>query len=122
MEELLALQQEHGIEPNPEDYFRYAQVWSAAGAPDQAVEAAVRYLQIRGREAAHYDDAIDLINRGEARQARAESGPAAAGGDRPGSAGIRVGETVVFDGMEFVGIPPGEFLMGSTSRHAYDDE
>ena len=31
MEELLALQQEHGIEPNPEDYFRYAQVWSAAG-------------------------------------------------------------------------------------------
>ncbi len=33
-----------------------------------------------------------------------------------------MGETVVFDGMEFVGIPPGEFLMGSTSRHAYDDE
>ena len=35
-----------------------------------------------------------------------------------GSSGIRVGETVVFDGMEFVGISPGEFLMGSTSRHA----
>ena len=115
MEELLALHQEHGIEPNPEDYFRYAQVWSAAGAPVQAMEAAVRYLQIRGREAAHYDDAIDLIN-------RAESGPAAAGGDRPGSAGIRVGETAVFDGMEFVGIPPGEFVMGSSSRHADDDE
>ena len=40
----------------------------------------------------------------------------------PLSAGIRVGETVVFDGIEFVKIPPGEFLMGSTSRHARDDE
>ena len=40
----------------------------------------------------------------------------------PVSAGIRVGETVVFDGIEFVKIPPGEFLMGSTSRHARDDE
>ena len=40
----------------------------------------------------------------------------------PVSAGIRVGETVVFDGIEFVKIPPGEFLMGSTRRHARDDE
>ena len=78
----------------------------------------MRYLQIRGREADRYDDAIDLINRAEARQARGESGPAASGEARAGSSGIRVGETVVFDGMEFVGIPPGEFLMGSTSRHA----
>ena len=122
MEELLALQQEHGLEPAPEDHFRYARIWSAAGASEKAIEAAVRYLQIRGREAAHYDDAIDLINRAEARQDRGESGPAASGGGRPGSAGIRVGETVVFDGMEFVGIPPGEFLMGSTSRDADDDE
>ena len=122
MEELAALQREHGLEPTAEDHFRYAQVWSAAGSSEQAIEAAVRYLQIRGREAAHYDDAIDLINRAEARQDREESGPAASGGGRPGSAGIRVGETVVFDGMEFVGIPPGEFLMGSTSRDADDDE
>ena len=40
----------------------------------------------------------------------------------PVSAGIRVGETVVFDGMEFVGIPPGEFAMGSTSQHAFSHE
>ena len=113
MEQLLALQQEHGIEPNPEDYFRYARVWSAAGVPVRAIESGVRYLQIRGREAEHYDDVLDLINRAEAEQTRAESGPAAAGGGRPGPTGIRVGETVVFDGMEFVGIPPGEFLMGS---------
>ena len=122
MEELVALQQEHGLEPNPEDHFRYAQVWSAAGVPSRAIEAAVRYLQIRGREAEHYEEALDLVNRAEARQARGGSGPAAPGGTRAGSSGIRVGETAVFDGMEFVGIPPGEFLMGSTSRWADDDE
>ena len=118
MEQLEALQQEHGLEPAPEDHFRYAQIWSASGSPERAIEAAVHYLQIGGREAEHYDEAIDLINRAETRQARGESGPAAAGEAGPGSSGIRVGETVVFDGMEFVGIPPGEFFMGSTNQHA----
>ena len=32
------------------------------------------------------------------------------------------GESRVFDGIEFVWIPPGEFRMGFTSRHAYSDE
>ena len=32
------------------------------------------------------------------------------------------GESRVFDGIEFVWIPPGEFRMGSTSRHADSDE
>ena len=36
--------------------------------------------------------------------------------------GHRTGETRVFDGIEFVWIPPGEFRMGSTSRHADSDE
>ena len=45
-----------------------------------------------------------------------------AGGPQPVSAGIRAGETVVYDGMEFVGIPPGRYRMGSTRRHADDDE
>ena len=43
-------------------------------------------------------------------------------GAPPGPVGIRVGETVVFDGIEFVGIPPGEFLRGSISRYAEDNE
>ena len=34
----------------------------------------------------------------------------------------RTGATRVFDGIEFVWIPPGEFRMGSTSRHADSDE
>ena len=121
MQELIALQQAHGLKAAPEDHFRYAQIWSAAGAPEQAMEAAVRYLQIRGREADHYEDAIDLINRAEARQARGESGAGSPAG-RPGTSGIRVGETVVFDGMEFVGIPPGEFLMGSARRWRVESE
>ena len=122
LEKLEALQQEHGLEPDPEDHFRYARIWSEAGAPERAMEEAVRYLQIRGREAEHYEEALDLINRAEGEQARAESGAGAPSGAPTGSSGIRVGETVAFDGMEFVGIPPGEFLMGSTSRHADDDE
>ena len=35
---------------------------------------------------------------------------------------LRAGVTRVFDGIEFVWIPPGEFRMGSTSRHADSDE
>ena len=37
-------------------------------------------------------------------------------------AGPTAGESRVFDGIEFVWIPPGEFRMGSTSRHADSDE
>ena len=35
---------------------------------------------------------------------------------------LRAGTPRVFDGIEFVWIPPGEFRMGSTSRHADSDE
>ena len=35
---------------------------------------------------------------------------------------LRAGTSRVFDGIEFVWIPPGEFRMGSTSRHADSDE
>ena len=35
---------------------------------------------------------------------------------------LRTGTSRVFDGIEFVWIPPGEFRMGSTSRHADSDE
>ena len=64
LEKLLALQQEHGLEVAPEGHFRYARIWLETGSAERAMEEAVRYLQIQGREAAHYEDAIDLINRG----------------------------------------------------------
>ena len=38
LEKLVALQQEHGLEPDPEDHFRYARIWSEAGAPERAME------------------------------------------------------------------------------------
>ena len=38
LEKLEALQQEHGLEPDPEDHFRYARIWSEAGAPERAME------------------------------------------------------------------------------------
>lgn len=121
MEELLALQQEHGLEPEPEDHYRYAQVWSAAGALERAMEAAVRYLQLGGREVEHYEEALDLINRAEAQQGQADEGGSAGAGNPDGSSGIRAGEAVAFDGMEFVWIPPGEFLMGSVHRKVIED-
>ena len=73
MERLGALEREHGLEPEPEDYYRYAQAW----------EAAVHYLQLRGREAEHYEEALHLMN-------RAESGPAVPG-TRAGGSATRAG-------------------------------
>ena len=54
MERLESLGREHGLEPAPEDHFRYAQAWAAAGEAERAMEAVVRYLRIGGREAEHY--------------------------------------------------------------------
>ena len=75
MERLDELQREHGLSPAAEDHFRYAQAWEAAGEPERAMEWAVRYLQLRGREANRYTEALKLMN-------RAESGvpPSASGG------------------------------------------
>ena len=75
-------------------------------------------------------------NRLEALRASAGDRPAVGGmrgggtgvpaaGSRPAAdrdAPLRAGETRVFDRMEFVRIPAGEFRMGSTSPEADDDE
>ena len=120
MEKALSLQQEHGLEPQPEDHFGYAKVWFALGEPERAIESLVRYLQLRGRDADRYEEALDLLNRAEAEKARDEA--AAYSAAQSGLPVIQAGETVVFDGMEFVGIPPGEFQMGSTGSYAEPDE
>ena len=112
MEKLLSLQEEHGLEPAPEDHFRYAKAWQSSGAPGRVLESLVRYLQLRGREAEHYTEALELMNRAEADKKRAEAEPAVT--DRGPGAGPA--------GMEFVRIPAGEFLMGSTSAEAFDGE
>ena len=73
MEKLVALHQEHALEPVPDDHFRYAQVWSSLGVPERAIESLVRYLKLRGREAEHYEQALDLMNQAEAEKARVEA-------------------------------------------------
>ena len=138
MERLLTLQREHGLEPAPEDHYRHAQAWEAAGEPERAMESAVRYLRLRGRDAEHYREALELMNRAESGEPaaaarvppasrveprapqplrRAETAPAA-----PPTPQLPAGESRVFDGMEFAWIPAGDFRMGSTSSEASDRE
>ena len=75
MVRLQSVQEEHGLEPPPEHHFRHAQAWEAAGEPEHAVESAVRYLQVQGRNAENYTAALELMNRAESGRA----GSAAAG-------------------------------------------
>ena len=120
LERLEALEREHELEKAPEDHYRYAQAWAAAGEPERAMAAAVRYLQVGGREAEHYTEVLDLINRDGA--LAAATGTGAAGVARVEPAEPQPGESRVFDGMEFVWVPAGEFRMGSTSSEADEGE
>ena len=129
MQRVVSLQAENGLEPAPEDLFRYAEAWAAAGEPTQARAAAVRYLQLSGRDAERYTDALDLINREGSLESASVDDDAAAGriepasqAEVPAALARRAGAPRVFDGMEFVWVPAGEFLMGSTSAEASDDE
>lgn len=83
MEQLEAIQEEHGLEPTPDDHFRYAQAWEGAGEPERALQSAVRYLQVRGREAEFYTEALELINRAEPTEKIPEAGVSAWSRNRP---------------------------------------
>ena len=129
MGRVAAVQAEHGLEPAQGDHYRHAQAWAAAGERQRAVEAAVRYLQAEGRDAEHYAEALDLINRdGSPESASADGNVAAGRMESAGEAQVyamdrsRAGAPQVFDGMDFVWVPAGKFLMGSTSAEAGDDE
>ena len=64
----LSLQQEHGLEPHPEDHFGYATVWFGLGELERAIESLVRYLQLRGRDADRYEEALASAEPGRIRK------------------------------------------------------
>ena len=139
MRRIVALQEEHGIEPAPEDHLRFATVWDAVGDHEQVLESVGRYLELRGRDADHYLEALDLVNHAEAelaeaerRRAEAERRREFANAERGRAASARARAEAERDsvglppagpgGMEFVWVPAGEFRMGSTSSEADNDE
>ena len=118
MDRIVALQEEHGMEPALEDHFRCAQAWQLAGEPQRALVAVTTYLQLLGRDAPHYREALRLLNEVEGGTSRpaADSSARSGGSDPLGAAPVGPA------GMEFVWIPAGKFRMGSTGSEAFDDE
>ena len=98
LDRILVLQDQHGLELPQEFFFRYAEVVERLGLYDEAIESVTKYLTLAGRDGEHYRDALRLLNSAEAEK----NSPIA--------------------GKEFVWLPAGEFLMGSASSEAEDDE
>ena len=91
LDRILELEAEHGLTIPEAFHFRHAEVAQRVGQHEEAIESVTRYLTVAGRSGEHYREALRLLNATEA----AQNNPIA--------------------GMEFVRIPAGEFLMGSTS-------
>ena len=116
MEELLSLQQEHGLEPEPKNHFRHAKVWHSVGDPELAREALVRYLQLQGREARHYDEALKLLNKAEALIEERESEKQRLIRQRLAQERRQKRAREALETMQFVIIPAGQFRMGSKCK------
>ena len=125
MDRILELQAEHDLELPEQFPFRYGQVLERLGLYDGAMEAATRYLTLVGRDGEFYREALELLNAAEVGKADAEAAAARAEADARAAAEAAqrsAGETQVFDSIEFVWVPAGQFQMGSTSSDSDDDE
>ena len=101
LDRIVELQEEHGLTIPDAFWYRHAEVSQRVGLQEEAIESATRYVTLAGRAGEHYVDALRLLNVIEEARRRAEA---------------------VVAGMEFVRVPAGEFLMGSTSDEADDNE
>ena len=72
MNEILALQEEHGLELANDFPFRYARVAFAAGRTETAIASLNEYLVAAGREGEFYREALELLDSAEVRLAREE--------------------------------------------------
>ena len=126
MAEIDALQAEHELDTPADYHYRYAWIWSAVANWERSQASAVRYLELTGRDGAHYLDALRLMNRATAtiaelqrarelravEQARARAAEARERAEREQA--LRAASAVSMQ-IEFVSIPPGRFRMGSSN-------
>ena len=112
MDRILEFQSQHGLELPEEFFYRYAEVVERLGLYDEAIESVTKYLTLAGREGEQYRAALELLDAVE--QAKAAAEEAAEETRKRAEAAIA--------GMEFVQVPAGEFLMGSTSDEADDEQ
>ena len=118
MDAILELQEQHDLELPKQFFFRYAEVLERLAIYAKAIEFVTRYLTLAGRDGEFYREALELLN-----DAEAAASAAAEAARREAEEARRVpGETRVFDGMELVWVPAGEFRMGSVGPEADDDE
>ena len=73
MNEVLALQREHGVALPAEFPFKYAQVALAAGLPETAVTSLNDYLLATGREGEFYREALELLESADEAVHRADA-------------------------------------------------
>ena len=106
---ILELQSEHGLEIPEVFWFKRAQVSYDAGLYQTAVESAVRYLEIAGRDGEQYQAVLELYDKAELAQQQG-----AAWGLTPGEA-FSDALSSGGQGPEMVVIPPGRFRMGCVS-------
>ena len=65
LDKIILLQKEHELDLPDEFHFRYAKAAAAAGLPEQALDAVVKYLTLAGREGRHYEEALELMNKAQ---------------------------------------------------------